>query len=150
MFAFFLSAITEAPSSQVVELGDSASFYCAASGGSFRWVVHVPSLEFPLIISQTRTLSEYGITADVSYEFNTAIQEYEYTSTLAVEGRVGTNNTELYCEVTTFETNRASSTVELTVIGNLIIIMFSLVPYVSSFIITKYTIIHMINNYSNL
>ena len=138
MFAFFLSAITEAPSSQVVELGDSASFHCAASGGDFHWIVRVPSLESSLIISQTGTLSEYGITAEVSYEFNTAIQEYEYTSTLAVEGRVGTNNTELYCEVTTFGTNRASSTVELTVIGNLmILLMFLLVPYG-----------HMINNYT--
>jgi hypothetical protein len=107
--------ITDSPTSQVVVLGENATFHCSASGGSFQWTINITSRSNPYSLAYTTTIREYGITAQIdSEETDNGV---EYTAALTIEGRMETNNTQLHCVVFTFNSHRESETVTLTVIG---------------------------------
>ena len=118
---FYFLEITDSPTSQVVVLGENATFHCSASGGSFQWTISITSRSTPYSLAYTTTISEYGITAQIdSEETDNGV---EYTAALTIEGRVETNNTQLHCVVFTYNSHRESETVTMTVIGELHIVM---------------------------
>ena len=122
---FYLLEITNSPTSQVVILGENATFHCSASGDNFQlqWTINITSRSNPYSLAYTTTIPEYGITAQIDIEETD--NGVEYTAALTVEGRVETNNTQLHCVVLSFSDNshHESETVTLTVIGELHIVM---------------------------
>lgn len=62
-------------------------------------------------------MPEIGLTAQINHQFNMASSEYDYTATVTLQGSMASNNTELYCSVSSFTSQSNSIPANLTVIG---------------------------------
>lgn len=112
--------ITSSPSSKVIVLGDNATFYCSGSGSSFQIIIknNLISVMKTRIIRENLTSPDhtYGIiTAQVISQFTG--REFEHTGMVTFEGRIDTNNTELYCWVFSYPQEMSSDSATLIVIG---------------------------------
>ena len=83
--------ISQSPVSQVVPLGKTAEFYCAASGDGFKCDIHRTSQS--IHFTQSGFKSEYGITVMIDEK------DGDYVANITIEGRPDNNNTNVSCLV---------------------------------------------------
>ena len=103
-------AIHISPISQVIVLGETATFHCSGSGDGFTVRIHIAPTT--LFISKSDSEPELGIVVDIDN------QGMAHTANITIEGREITNNTKIDCRVNNSPTQVIiSSTATLTVIG---------------------------------
>ena len=121
-----IAEIRQSPVSQLVKLGESATFHCSATGvggSSFDLVLYNPLFHpDPIYItSDTPTLPDWlRRTIRDDYEVNDQGGYSDiYTATVTIEGSYFTNGTTLRCRVFRFSMSGSvySDTAELMVIG---------------------------------
>lgn len=108
-------AIIQSPTSQIIALGETSTFYCSGSGDVFQMNVHINNDIY--IIIEPHSEPHPGIIVDIETD-----DMMIHTATVTIEGSETTNNTKLDCTVSNFLQVKRSNTATLTVIGKLIYI----------------------------
>ena len=108
--------IHESPTSQVILLGESATYHCSATGSSFRWVINIENVQ-PINTGNNPLIPEHGITIVINEEYNKTTYESSFIATLSIEGWASNNKTHLYCLVFTFDSEEKSDNATLIIIG---------------------------------
>jgi hypothetical protein len=92
--------IHKAPVSQVVKLGESATFHCSASSsasGSFEWVIYTTYRD-PIYAADYTSLPD-GMTKYIAAIYNEERHIITYTAGFTIEGSYKFNSTILACRV---------------------------------------------------
>ena len=107
-------AIHISPVSQVIVLGETATFHCSGSGDGFTVGIHIAPTTH-LFISKSDSEPELGIVVDIDN------QGMAHTANITIEGRETTNNIKIDCRVINSSESppqvKISNTATLTVIG---------------------------------